>query len=143
MKTPAKTSPDMFNESLIAPCGMNCGLCIAFLRVTKPCPGCNGPVTNKSRHCIECQIKHCPEMELIGQKFCFACEKYPCARMLHLDNRYRTKYGMSMVENLGKIQNLGIEEFVNQEIFRWTCPDCGGTICVHRSACIYCGRSRL
>jgi hypothetical protein len=55
-----------------------------------------------------------------------------------LDKRYRTKYGMSMIENLNNIENLGIRQFVRNEIERWRCPECGGMICVHKPACIYC-----
>lgn len=29
-----------FDKSLIAPCGMNCGTCIAYLRDKNKCPGC-------------------------------------------------------------------------------------------------------
>jgi len=28
------------SEILIAPCGMNCGACIAFMRDKNNCPGC-------------------------------------------------------------------------------------------------------
>lgn len=29
-----------FEKHLIAPCGMNCGTCIAYLRDKNKCPGC-------------------------------------------------------------------------------------------------------
>lgn len=32
-----------FNKiSLIAPCGMNCSICMAYLREKNKCPGCRG-----------------------------------------------------------------------------------------------------
>ncbi len=33
--------------SLIAPCGMNCGICLAYLRTKNVCPGCR---VNDFRH---------------------------------------------------------------------------------------------
>ncbi len=62
--------------------------------------------------------------------------------MKRLDKRYRTKYGMSMIENLTSIRERGLDEFVAGERVRWTCPGCGGVICTHRPECVYCGRPR-
>ena len=53
--------------------------------------------------------------------------------------RYRTKYSMSMIDNLNNIKKFGIREFVRKEKARWACPKCGGVVCVHRSACSKCG----
>jgi len=39
------------NSSLIAPCGMNCGICLAYLREKKKCPGCNGSNEDKQVYC--------------------------------------------------------------------------------------------
>jgi hypothetical protein len=60
----------------------------------------------------------------------------------HLDKRYRTKYEMSMIENLGNIKNFGIRKFLKNEDVRWTCSQCGGTICVHKKYCIDCGKNK-
>jgi Protein of unknown function (DUF3795) len=130
------------NQSLIAPCGMNCGLCIGHLREKRPCPGCNGEDANKPKHCFVCRIKYCDEKRSNAQQFCFDCTKFPCTRLRQLDERYRTKYSMSMIENLEMIQKLGLEAFVAHEVERWKCPECGGVICVHREKCIYCDHSR-
>jgi hypothetical protein len=55
-----------------------------------------------------------------------------------LDKRYRIKYKMSMIENLGTIKNFGMRIFLRHEKSRWTCTTCGGTICVHKGYCIDC-----
>jgi len=60
------------------------------------------------------------------------CEKYPCLRLRNLDKRYRTRYGMSMVENLENIKKFGIEKFVVAEQSRWKCSECGELLRVHR-----------
>ena len=132
-----KALPGSLSRDFIACCGMDCGLCIAHLRKRNRCPGCNGDDTTKSPHCVTCAIKRCDETA--AGAFCFECSRFPCARLRHLDARYRGEYGMSMVENLHRIQEGGIDAFVAEERPRWTCPECGGLLSVHRPACIYCG----
>ncbi len=125
-------------KELIAPCGMNCGICMAYLREKNKCPGCR--IFNKSEpvSIARCKIKNCEDLNKNNLEFCFECNKFPCDRMKHLDKRYRTKYHMSMIENLENIKKLGIREFLKNEKIRWTCSKCGGTICVHRGYCYTC-----
>ena len=120
----------------IAPCGMNCSLCLAFQRGEKNCPGCNSPDSNKSRHC---RIKNCEELSQTKSGFCYSCTKYPCRRLKQLDTRYRTKYGMSMIQNLRIIEMQGIATFMERETITWTCATCGSLLCVHRVKCQNCG----
>ena len=135
-------TPDSITPEMIAPCGMNCALCIGHLRERKPCAGCLGTDIGKPSHCVVCRIKLCPGMKKGGENFCFTCATFPCPRLRQLDKRYRAKYGMSMIENLDHIRELGLKEFVSRERGRWTCPKCGGVICVHRESCIFCGLAR-
>jgi len=123
---------------LIAPCGMNCGVCMAYLREKNRCVGCNSDSPGKRKTRLNCKIKNCPERPG-SSRFCFACEKYPCAGLQHLDKRYRTKYSMSMIENLNGIRDMGIEEFMETENTRRVCPQCGNPICVHNGRCYHCG----
>ena len=125
--------------SLIAPCGMNCGICMAYLRERNKCPGCRGPDINKSTSCTKCSIKNCASLQKNGAGFCFGCDTFPCDRLKRLDKRYRTKYNMSMVENLENIRKYGPAQFSMNEKVRWSCSKCGGTICVHKGYCYSCG----
>lgn len=129
--------------SLIAPCGMNCGICMAYLRDKNKCPGCRGGNENKSKSCLNCKITNCKVFQKGKVKFCFRCENFPCVILKHLDKRYRTKYNMSMIENLEYIKEFGIKKFVENEKTRWTCPKCGGIICVHKGYCFNCGREEI
>jgi ribosomal protein S27AE len=142
MSTQIARNPEEITAEMIAPCGMNCAICIGFLRERNPCAGCLGDDEHKPRHCVICAIKNCPELENETEKYCFTCGKFPCARLRTLDKRYRARYGMSMVENLGNIRALGIEKFVANERKRWTCPECGSLISAHRDECLHCGHSR-
>jgi hypothetical protein len=126
-------------SSLIASCGMNCGICRGYLREKKKCPGCRGGNENKAFSCVNCNIKNCIELNKNDLKFCFECEKFPCERIKQMDKRYRTKYNMSTIENLDTIKKFGLREFVKNEKIRWACSRCGEIICVHRGYCDSCG----
>ena len=135
-------------EKLIAPCGMNCALCIAYQFKERAlnkegfhksyCPGCIPRGKNCTHMGDGCQ--------LLGQglvRYCFECEAYPCRMLKNLDKRYRTKYHMSMIENLNHIRDHGLESFLKQEEEKWACPECGGMICCHNGLCLHCNLETL
>ncbi len=113
-------------QSLIAPCGMNCGICKAYLREKNPCHGCNDAGQNKPETRINCRLRVCNKRT---GRFCCDCKEFPCDRLRHLDTRYRTRYGMSEIENLEYIRKNGIRKFVAAERKRWICEK--GVFCVH------------
>ncbi len=125
--------------TLIAPCGMNCHLCRDYIRGKKPCPGCRGDDSLKSKACVSCKINNCEKITEGRIKYCFSCGSFPCAALNHLDNRYRTRYAMSIIDNLKGIREFGIRDFIKNEKERWACPECGELICVHKDNCISCG----
>lgn len=127
------------NISLIAPCGMNCGVCMAYLRERNRCQGCRGPDDNKPVSRRECRIKRCEFFRDGKNQFCFECDSFPCDKRKNLDKRYRTKYHTDLVGNLKTIQESGISVFLENEKVKWTCSKCGGTICIHRGYCYSCG----
>jgi len=133
----------LMNEQLIAPCGMNCAVCISYLAMKtdlnkkgfnrKYCPGC----LPRGKHCIFMRT-HC---ELIGKgliRFCYECQNFPCRRLNALDKRYRTKYHLSMIDNLKFIKENGISQFLKKEASKWSCPDCGDVMCCHNGLCLNC-----
>jgi len=124
----------------IAPCGMNCRVCIAYLREKNRCPGCRGNDAGKPVTRLRCKIKTCDFLKESGADFCGDCGKFPCASLKKLDSRYRSKYHMSMVENLENIHKIGIGNFLRNENIRWACSACGGTVCVHMHGCYSCGQ---
>jgi hypothetical protein len=105
---------------LIAPCGMNCAICSGYLREKNTCPGCRGMDESNPGYCRKCTIRHCEILKEKGMKYCsITCEKYPCKRLRALDRRYKTRYGMSMIENLEFIKKNGIRTFLKHEKQRW------------------------
>ena len=103
-------------QKLIAPCGMNCAICRAYLRTNNPCHGCNNAEQNKPKTRLFCKLRTCKKRK---GRFCYACTDFPCDRLKRLDNRYQTKYGMSEIENLKYIRDNGIKEFLEKERKRW------------------------
>lgn len=124
---------------LIAPCGINCGVCRAHLRAKNKCPGCRASDTCKPKTRITCSIKTCRVLKDGTAEYCFECENFPCESLKQLDKRYRTKYETSVIENLLSIKTSGIRKFLQREKRKWTCKECGGTICVHTGICSSCG----
>ncbi len=129
-----------FTANLIAPCGINCGVCRAHLRQRNSCPGCRAADGCRPKTRVVCKIKTCETLANGKLEYCSsACEQFPCAVLLHLDKRYRTKYGCSPVENVLNIQKLGMPKFLGNEAEKWTCPQCGGLLCMHHPLCPACG----
>lgn len=133
----------IMRDELIAPCGMNCALCISYLFKEKDlnklgfhktyCPGC----LPRGENCTHLGDR-CEKLAQGKVRFCYECSGYPCGMLKSLDKRYRTKYHMSMIENLESIRQNGIEAFLDKEHQKWGCPDCGGTICCHNGLCLTC-----
>lgn len=105
---------------------MNCGVCMAHLREKNRCHGCREAEKNKPKTRVFCKIRICQERK---GKYCFRCSRFPCERLKLLDKRYRTKYGMSEIENLELIRCRGIDGFVKSERKRW--QSSRGLFCVH------------
>jgi len=118
----------LMKSSLIAPCGMNCGICRAHLRATRQCTGC------RSRD-KKCAIRRCETFRTNTFRFCVECMDFPCQKIKRLDKRYRTRYNMSMIENLQFLKQHGMREFLNRQTKRYTCPICEGIISVHDGRC--------
>lgn len=128
----------IFNRNLIAPCGMNCGTCIAYLRPKNKCVGCRTETDNKPKTRVMCIVKNCINLEQTSSGFCYDCETFPCKRINQLDRRYRTKYKTSFIENLLFIKEKGIDKFLEYESKRRTCTECGSILSVHRDKCLVC-----
>jgi len=131
----------VYERSLIAPCGMNCGSCIAYMRPKNDCPGCWFVEQGKAR--VNCVIRKCTLLLKTDSKFCFDCQKFPCQRLKQLDKRYSTKYHTSFLENLIMIKEKGIDDFLSFETARRKCPDCGASLSVHRDYCLACSKALI
>jgi hypothetical protein len=130
-------------EELVAPCGINCALCVNYLAnkydINKKgfhktyCPGC----LPRGENCTYMK-NNCSLLSKGLARFCYDCKDYPCDKLKRLDKRYRTKYHQSNIENLEAIKNNGIEQFLAKQADEWRCKECGGMICCHNGLCLNC-----
>ena len=117
--------------NLIAPCGMNCRLCIAYNRDKNTCPGCFMVDAYQKISRSGCRIRNCLKRKQAKSRFCFVCDNFLiCFKF--------SKYSMSMIENLKQIKKLGIREFIRKQKSKWLCPNCGYFLSVHRDNCLSC-----
>jgi hypothetical protein len=119
------SSEEKNDKNLIAPCGIDCGVCKAHLRANNPCQGCRCAEQNKPKTRVNCKIRLCEKRK---GDFC-DCNEFQCERLAHLDKRYREKYGMSEIENLKNIHENGIDEFIKNERKKWLSEK--GVLCIH------------
>jgi predicted enzyme related to lactoylglutathione lyase len=135
---------DKFTEKLIAPCGMNCRICLGYFGYT---------TTGKRRKmkCIGCKPrdkscaflkKYCKKLTKKEIDYCYDCSDFPCSHLEKLDKGYRERYNMSMIENLKYIRDNGMDDFLKQQEKKYRCPECGGVICVHNGICYSCKSSK-
>jgi len=129
-----------FSEELIAPCGMNCRICISFFGHTMSgkkrkmkCIGCNP----SGKSCAHIK-KYCKKLTKKEIEYCYECIDFPCKLLQKLDKGYCDRFNMSMIENLENIRDNGIDNFLKKQEIKYQCPECGGVICVHNRKCYSC-----
>ncbi|XHH10440.1 MAG: DUF3795 domain-containing protein [Candidatus Bathyarchaeia archaeon] len=133
-----------FTPDLIAPCGMNCGVCKAYLAYSRNVPYKKGEVSHCSG-CIErnknCAFikKGCEKIRKKQFRFCYECPDMPCERLEKIDQYYSARYGMSMVENQKMMKEKGVDVFLRSQTERYKCPSCGDVVSVHDGKCYACG----
>jgi Protein of unknown function (DUF3795) len=128
-------------KELIAPCGMNCAICSRYLSYINnlersKCVGCR----QRNKKCTYL-FKNCAGPNNISNgkaTYCFECNHYPCKQINHIDDRYRSKYKMSMKENLEDIKNKGIDKFLEEQYKKYYCKKCRGLISIHNRKCFKC-----
>ena len=133
---------------LIAPCGLFCGICASYLAYSRNIP----KKKNQVSHCSGCRPrnkqcaflkKNCSRLLEGKVQFCFECDRFPCERLQHLDQRYRLNYEHSPIDNLEGIKKEGIATFLEKIKERYRCSECGGVISLHNRICYDCQQSDL
>ena len=134
------------SKELIAPCGMNCGICSSYLAYKnnikgKGFPNCIG-CRARNKQCAFLKKRCMDNLKLLkGEiKFCFECNYYPCDALKRLDNRYRQRFGMSMIDNLNEIRDKGMDHFIENQYKKYKCPKCDNLISVHSRKCFNCDK---
>ena len=134
----------MVDNNLAAPCGIYCGACRQYLLWKKDlleergykqgCKGCR--IRNKNCAFIR---RDCPTLRKKEIDFCYECDQFPCQKLQKIDIHYQEKYSVNMVKTLKRIEEIGVEKWLQEQEELYTCPECGGEICVHDAECYDCG----
>ena len=129
------------SEELIAPCGMNCAVCSRYLShlsnmKRSQCIGCR-PGNESCEYLFE-KCSGINNSKTGNAAFCFECNQYPCKQINRMDKRYRNNYEMSVQENLERIKEQGIENFIAEQYKKYRCPKCDGVISIHNAKCFNC-----
>ncbi|MBR4131438.1 MAG: DUF3795 domain-containing protein, partial [Oscillospiraceae bacterium] len=81
----------MFTAEMMAPCGLDCSLCLFAHNKEKPCPGCNAESDAKPEFCTKwCRIIPCEKRVMNGYRYCDECPDFPCGDLEKLEERYMT-----------------------------------------------------
>ena len=130
-------------NNLAAPCGIYCGMCRSYLLKKKGMleqrgykQGCDG-CRIRFKKCAFIR-RDCPVLLKKEIDFCFECEKFPCQNLKKVDKTYRERWSLSLIENLKRNKEIGTEEWLKEQEKLYTCPECGGEICIHDTECFDC-----
>ena len=128
-------APEQIEESLLAPCGLNCAFC--YRHVSKnPCPGCRARVSEPDKYIRKCVMRACTAEQ--GLSLCAECGRFPCARVKSFEKRYLSGYGVSPARDGAFAVKNGAEALFERQLKTYTCPDCGGLIDLHYGVCSEC-----
>ena len=131
--------PEQIGPILFAPCGMNCLVCYKYCCSNRPCAGCLGGERGKPAHCRTCAIKDCAAAR--GLSHCHGCDEFPCKAIKRLDKNYRTRYGMSLLQNSLFAKEHGTAALLERHKREFACPVCNGVISLHDARCSQCQKA--
>lgn len=128
---------------LAAPCGLYCGSCRQYLAksegllkqigLKQGCDGCR--IRNKNCAFIR---KGCSALRKQELDFCFECKEFPCDDLTKLDEIYQTRFHTSLIENLKRIEEIGVDKWVKEQTKLFTCHSCGEKTSIHEKKCYFC-----
>ena len=116
---------------MAAPCGIDCGICELYVcngnpelfdylvskgipKESLPCLGCRKVEGKCPVIGATCETYKCFTEKKIG--FCFECREFPCSKLQPSADRANVLPHNLKVFNLCKIQNYGLEEFVEKSM---------------------------
>jgi hypothetical protein len=126
----------------LAPCGVFCGACPAFNKTCLGCPSKN--INQKRTSKWRCKIRTCCYEEK-NIPFCGYCTQFPCDTINKklIDSHFGEaafNYRHELPENINKLRELGLKDYLTYQKQRWVCPLCGGTVTFYHYKCSECGK---
>ena len=144
-------------KELLAPCGLYCGVCSIYMAdrdnnlkfkqslvklyqpfTKKPedisCTGCMSDNKDKLfAFCKTCGIRKCIKKK--GFEGCHECEEFPCSRI----NRFPVPVGKKVIMRAIPFwKENGTEKYVEGEVKRYRCPECGNPLFRGAKRCNKC-----
>jgi len=116
-------------KNLVAPCGIDCGICEAYtcrdnpqllnFLITRgipasklPCSGCRSIGGNCPVLPAKCETYECIKAK--NMQFCFECADYPCNKLLPASDRAERLPHNLKVFQLSLIEKKGIDAFLER-----------------------------
>jgi hypothetical protein len=153
------------NPELISPCGLYCGVCAIYIahrdnnvklqerlvnlykggtpgKGTLPnaedlspedirCLGCASD--EQFMHCQQCDIRNCTNDK--GYEGCHECNEFPCK---HIDDFSMAVGKKVILRSVPYRREFGTEKWVEDEIARYVCPECGNRVFRGTMRCNQC-----
>ena len=136
-------------------CGLNCGACPVGIAnelgdlegIRKMagewgrdpddlrCGGCKTDLT--AVFCTDCGMRVCAMEKKL--EFCSECDDFPCGKITKFRNDDAPHHS-AVFSNLAKIREMGLENWLDAEAARWSCPECGNRFGWYSKTCDQCGK---
>lgn len=134
-----------------APCGLYCGACPTIRAVGEEglaglakrwemdpsdlvCHGCLSDTT--AVFCRDCGFRSCTRAKGIGN--CSECDSFPCENLRRFRND-EAPHHSAVLSNLGRMREIGLEGWLEEQRARWSCPSCGEPFAWYDAKCAKCG----
>ena len=115
-----------YSTDLAGICGLFCGTCPSF---PEKCEGCLSD--RLAEHCVNCRFGFRVCAKEKGVTRCFECSDFPCDRLksfipVHVENDI--VHHENIITDLRLMREIGVQNWVNQQVKDHTCPRCGKMI---------------
>ena len=98
------------------------------------CFGCKSDTVAK--HCRTCEIKLCNQEKNI--EFCYQCSEYPCIHLTKFKETPVYPYHCEVFDNLKSIEENGLNQWLEEQRERWSCPQCNKAHCFFQAPVPMC-----
>ena len=129
----------------LAPCGVFCGACPSY---KKTCLGCASESKEQKRTSKwGCKVRNCCYNSQ-NKNYCIECDDFPCEKIRNklIDTHpgdIKYKYRHEIPEIFVKMKEMEVEDYLEFQKKRWTCPSCGGIIHFYKYECSKCGKKGI
>ncbi len=138
---------------LDAYCGLYCGACFIMTAYNQnrtdcipnewlssirdmdfKCHGCKSDILFEN--CQGCKIRPCAQSKNI--EFCNLCSEYPCEQFKRIES-YNLAHHNVAAQSLKEIDEIGVQEWLQQQKERWLCSKCNHPFSWYEENCTRCG----